>query len=70
MTRTFISFSSCLEKLKRLNDDEIRQLSKQLIWNGEYLTQICRGWGEVLCDSEKTTDDAQIVDKCKECFTP
>lgn len=70
MTRTFLSFSSCLDEMKRLNDDEIRQFAKQIIWNGWYLTQICKNCGTVLCDPDKSTDDARIVDKCKECFTP
>jgi hypothetical protein len=70
MTRTFVSFSFCLEKIKQLSDDEIRQLAKQIIWNGLYLTQICRNCGAVLCDPYKSTDYARVVDVCKDCFTP
>ena len=49
-------------------NEQIKEEVKKNIWNGEYIMKICKGCGMLWCTPESNTDDAEIVEVCKECF--
>ena len=52
-----------------MSDVEIRRFAKKEFFNGGYFTWICRRCGIYYCSPDGNTDDCDIVDECKHCFT-
>jgi hypothetical protein len=49
-------------------EQELKEKCKKTVWNGSYASKICHKCGQVWVNLDGHTDEAEIVERCRECF--